>query len=72
MSDAFYIYTDQANNPITPWRDNEKGGTLFINDRPVENFISAPDGGALCATGQRCTCNQQQMPAYHIDKFLSH
>ena len=24
---------------------------------------SAPNGEALCATGQRCTCSEQQMPA---------
>jgi hypothetical protein len=41
MSDAFYIYTDDAGNPIIPWHPTEfYNWTLWINGGPADNFVS--------------------------------
>ena len=41
LSDAFYIYTDEQGNPISPEHDDSVGAILFINDQPADNFIRA-------------------------------
>jgi hypothetical protein len=39
-SDAFYIFTDSAGNPVTPFRLPDGGFTLWINDGPAENYVN--------------------------------
>ena len=39
-SDAFYIYTDNSGNPITPEHHFDFG--LCINQKPVENYVTVP------------------------------
>ncbi len=40
-SDAFYIYTDSAGNPITPVHPTQYyNWTLWINGGPADNFVS--------------------------------
>lgn len=39
-SDAFYVYTDNAGNPITP--EHHPDFSLCINDQPVDNYMVIP------------------------------
>lgn len=39
-SDAFYIFTDGAGNPVEPWHPTEwHNWSLWINDGPVDAFV---------------------------------